>query len=167
MARQSLLPTLFDRDRDPFTSLRKQMDEIFDSWIGGPTTLPALGGNGEQFFAPQIDVSETDKEFKVCVDLPGIAEKDVDVKLVGNQLTIRGEKKAEHEEKEGSETEKGRYYHRIERSYGMFQRSMTVPFDVGSEKVDATFKSGVLTVTIQKPAAVQKSARKIEVKSAA
>ena len=167
MARQSLLPTLFDRDRDPFTSLRKEMNDIFESWMVGSTAVPALASNGEKFFAPQLDVSETDKEFKVSVDLPGIAEKDVDVKLVGNQLTIRGEKKAEHEEKEGSEKEKGRYYHRIERSYGMFQRTLTVPFDVGTEKVDATFKNGVLTVTIQKPATMQQAARKIEVRTAA
>ena len=165
MARQSLLPSLFDRDRDPFTSLRKQMDEIFDAWMGGTPAVVGTSGNGGRSFAPQLDVSETDKEFKITADLPGLTEKDVEVKLAGNQLTLRGEKKSEHEEKEGEEG-KARYYHRVERTYGSFQRTLTVPFDVEADKVEATFKNGVLTVTMQKPTVAQQATRKIEVKSA-
>jgi HSP20 family protein len=163
MQRPPTLPSLFDRDRDPFTALRKQFDDIFDAWTGGSgAQLPASAATT---FAPRVDVSETDKEVKVCADLPGLEEKDVEVKLAGNQLTIRGEKKAEHEEKEGDEKE-GRFFHRIERSYGAFQRSIAVPFDVDPDKVEATFKNGVLTVTVAKPDAAQKAARKIEVKKA-
>jgi HSP20 family protein len=162
MQRPSMLPSLFDRDRDPFTALRKQFDEIFDAWTGGSSPQLAAGMTA---FAPKIDVSETDKEIKICADLPGMEEKDVEVKLAGNQLTIRGEKKAEHEEKEGGQKE-GRFFHRVERSYGAFQRSVAVPFDVDPEKVEATFKNGVLTVTVSKPDAAQQAARKIEVKRA-
>lgn len=163
MARQSTLPTLFGGDRDPFTMLRKRFDDIFDDWMTGPAALPAAFTSG-QGFAPSIDVSETDNELKICADLPGLEDKDVEVKLAGNQLTIRGEKKAEHEEKNGGE--KGRYFHRVERSYGSFQRSISLPFDVDPEKVDASFKNGVLTVTLPKPAEVQQAERKIEIKKA-
>lgn len=174
MARHNL-PSLFDRDRlpsllgrdgDPFTALRRQMDDIFDQLMGGSALAPMAAGNGGMAFAPRIDVSETDKELKICADLPGLEDKDVEVKLAGNQLTIRGEKKAEHEEKDGGE-DKGRQFHRIERSYGMFQRTIVVPFDVDAEKVEASFRNGVLTVTLPKPEQMQQQARKIEVKKAA
>lgn len=164
MARQNL-PSLFGRDGDPFTALRKQMDDLFESFLVPSALAPPTTGNGMPF-APRVDVSETDRELKVCADLPGLEDKDVEVKLTGNQLTIRGEKRAEHEEKEGEEG-KDRYFHRIERSYGSFQRSIMVPFDVDAEKVEASFKNGVLTVTLPKPAQLQQQAKKIEVKSAA
>lgn len=160
---RSTLPSLFGNDRDPFTALRKQFDDVFDNWTSG-AGLPAVF-NQPGGFAPRIDVSETDREVKVCAELPGLEEKDVEVKLTGNQLTIRGEKKSEHEEKEGGEKE-GRYFHRVERSYGSFQRNVMLPFDVDAEKVEATFKNGVLTVMLPKPTEAQQAAKKIEVKKA-
>jgi len=172
MARHSL-PSLFDRDRmpsllgrdgDPFTALRRQMDEVFDAFTGGTSLAPILG-KADTTFAPKIDISETDKELKVCADLPGLEEKDVEVKLAGNQLVIRGEKKSEHEDKDDDQG-KERTFHRVERSYGMFQRAILLPFDVDAEKVEASFKNGVLTVTLPKPEQVQQQARRIEVKKA-
>ena len=164
MALDNWLPTLWsDRGdrRDPFQALRKQMDEVFDDWAGLPHAVGSLG-NGH--FQPSIDVSETEKIITIKADLPGVEQKDIDVTLVGDQLTIKGEKKTESEQKAD---DKGCTFHRIERSYGAFQRTMTLPFDVDPTKVDAKFRDGVLTVILPKPPEVQKQSRRIEVKSAA
>jgi len=165
MAAESWLPTLWgegkDR-RDPFRGLRKQMDELFEDWAMGP---PRFGLSAiKESFSPSIDVSESDKEITITAELPGVEQKDLGITLTGNLLTIKGEKKTESEEKK---EEKGRTYHRIERSYGSFQRSMTVPFEADPAKVDAKFRDGVLTVTLPKPPEVQKQTRKIEVKKGA
>lgn len=165
MPSENWLPSLWsdkgDRN-DPFRALRKQMDDVFNSWAVG---FPQAGGfSGKQGFQPSIDVSETDKDITIVAELPGIEQKDIDVALVGNQLTIKGEKRSESTEKKD---EKGRVYHRVERSYGAFQRSMTVPFELDPAKVDAKFKDGVLTVVLPKPPEVQKQAKKIEIKKSA
>jgi HSP20 family protein len=127
------------RELDPFRGFRTQLDTLFEDWFGR-----SMGGT----LAPRIDVSETGKEMTLTVELPGVDEKDIDVSLSGKQLTIKGEKKSEQEEKKDEE---GRVFHRVERSYGAFQRTMTLPFDVEPEKVSAQFKDGVLTVTLPKP----------------
>jgi HSP20 family protein len=155
------LPTPWSgRELDPFfRGFRTQLDSLFEDWFGR-----SMGGT----MAPRVDVSETAKEVTLKFELPGVEEKDIDVSLSGNQLTIKGEKKSEHEEKpEGAkEGEDGRVFHRVERSFGAFQRTMTVPFDVEPDKVSADFKDGVLTVTLPKPegAGEQPQARRIEVK---
>ena len=94
----------------------------------------------------------------VTAELPGVTDKDVEVSLAGDILTIRGEKKAEHEQKNGDS-----YY--AERRFGSFSRSLRLPFEVRDEKVDARFKDGVLTIHLPKPADLQNSVRKIEVKA--
>lgn len=160
------MPSLLGRDGDPFAALRQQMDEVFDAFMGASALAPLAGGNGAMAFAPRIDVSETDKELRITVDLPGLEEKDVEVKLAGDQLTIRGEKRAEHQETGGGKGTE-RHYHRIERSYGAFQRTIVLPFDAEADKVEAAFKNGVLTVTLPKPAQMQQQAKKIEVRKAA
>jgi HSP20 family protein len=104
---------------------------------------------------PRLDVSETEREIKVTAELPGMDEKDVNVTLEGDVLTLKGEKKAEAEEK-------GKNFHRVERTYGSFQRVITLPAEVDATKVTAGFKKGVLTVTLAKSPAAQ--TRKIEVK---
>lgn len=163
MAMDSWYPTLWSDKggRDPFQALRRQMDEVFNDWAGGPPRIQNVLNGG---FQPSIDVKETDGEITIKADLPGVEQKDIDVELIGNQLTIKGEKKTETEKKG---EEKNCTYHRIERSYGSFQRTMTVPFDLDPAKVDAKFKDGVLTVTLPKPPEVQKQTRRIEVKAAA
>jgi HSP20 family protein len=146
------------RELDPFRGFRTQLDSLFEDWFGRNT-----GGT----LAPRINVSETGKDMTVTVELPGVEEKDIEVSLSGNQLTIKGEKKSEEEEKK--KDEKGRVFHRVERSYGAFQRTMTVPFDVEPDKVSAQFKDGVLTVSLPKPesATDEPQARRIEVKRTA
>jgi len=142
------------RELDPFRAFRTQMDSLFEDWFGR-----SMGG----MLAPRVDVSDTDKETTLTVELPGVSEKDIDVSLVGDQLTIKGEKKSEFEDKKDEE---GRIYHRVERSYGAFQRTMTIPYKVDPDQVAAEFKDGVLKITLPKPADAQKRVepRKIEVK---
>jgi HSP20 family protein len=144
------------REVDLFRGFRNQIDTLFEDWFGR-----SMGGT----LAPRVDVSETGKELTLKVELPGVEEKDIDVSLSGNQLTIKGEKRSEEEKKDGDE---GRVFHRVERSFGAFQRTMTVPFDVEPDKVSAEFRNGVLTVTLPKPegAAGEPQSRRIEVKRA-
>jgi len=107
---------------------------------------------------PSTDVTETDKEIEITAELPGLEEKDVQVNFADGVLTIRGEKKAEKEEKDKN-------YRLVERSYGSFERSIALPEGVKPEDVKATIAKGVLTVKVPKPAPAQ--SKKIEVKSAA
>lgn len=161
MKSESWLPSLWGErkgDVDPFRALRTQMDDLFSDWSSGFERLTGPGG----MLALRVDVSETPSEVTVKADLPGVEQKDIDVTASGNQLTIKAEKKSEAEEKKD---EKGRVYHRVERSYGRFQRTMSLPFDIDSGKVTAAFKDGVLTVTVAKPPEVQKQTKKIDVKA--
>jgi len=112
--------------------------------------------------APRVDVAEDEKAVTLTAELPGVDEKDIDVSLVDDQLTIRGEKRSEHDEKK---EEDGRTLHRVERSYGAFQRTLALPHKVDPEHISAQFKDGVLKITLPKPpdAIAQKQSRKIEV----
>jgi HSP20 family protein len=123
--------------------VKSEMDRLFDRFAELRwNELPALGD-----WAPSMDVSET-KESLVCkVEVPGMEQKDIQISLQENLLTIKGEKRQEKEEKD-------EHFHRIERSYGAFTRSLRLPVAVDAGKVTATVKSGVLTVTLPKtPAA--------------
>ncbi len=120
-----------------------------------------LGGNPVDGadFSPHLDVVENDKEISIDAELPGLDEKDLNVSLENDVLTITGEKKQETEKTEGN-------YYRIERRYGSFQREVALPPDtVDPEKIDAKFKNGVLTILLTKKAEKEKSAKKISVKS--
>jgi HSP20 family protein len=107
---------------------------------------------------PAIDFSEDDKAYHIAAELPGMTEKDIDVSLSGDTLTIRGEKRDEREEKTKN-------YHLSERRYGSFQRSFTVPAGVDRDNIDASFSAGVLKLTLPKTADAVKQQRKIEVKA--
>lgn len=106
-----------------------------------------------------MDVTETDKAYEIAAELPGMSDKNVEVKLADGVLTIKGEKQEEKEEKK-----KDYYLH--ERSFGSFQRAFQVPDGVDADKIEASFKNGVLTVTLPKSAQAQKTAKKIDVKAA-
>lgn len=161
MAPRSLLPRLWQDDPRPLSALRKDLDDLFQTWATD-FKLPDLGWSGTAEFWPRVNVSETDKELQVTAELPGVEEKDIEVTVSRDTLTIRGEKKSEIDEKKD---DKGRTFRRVERSYGSFERSMTLPFDVDTDKVQATFKNGVLTLTLPKPAEVQTTSRKINITS--
>ncbi len=146
------------RDEEhPLLSLRHEMDRIFDDFFRGFSAMePFADRTGA--FAPRLDVTETDKELKVRAELPGMDEKDVEVTLTPGTLTIRGEKKEEHEEKNGT-------YYRMERSFGSFSRSIPLPREVDQDKVSAAFKKGILTITLPKSGDTEERSRKIPVKT--
>lgn len=159
MTSSSWLPSLFgDRkgQADPFIALRRQMDEVLDGFF------KAAPGQ----FLPSVDVSETDKEIKIVAELPGVERKDIDVTLAGNQLTIRGEKRSESEEKKAADDKSGAQFHRVERSFGAFERTLALPFDIDPAAIAADFKNGVLTVSVPKSAEATARSRKIEIGAA-
>jgi HSP20 family protein len=120
---------------------------------------PFLRGEVTWGKVPAVDVADTATSYEITAELPGLDERNVEVKLSDGTLTIRGEKKEEKEEKK-------RDYYLSERHYGSFQRSLSVPDGVDAEKIEATFKNGVLTVTLPKTVEAQKKEKKIEVKTA-
>jgi len=143
-----------------FGSLQREVDRLFDDFTRG------IRSNESSMLLPSIDVSETDKEIEVTVDLPGLERKDVDISLENDVLTIRGEKKIET--KPDDKADKGgkdKTYHVAERSYGVFYRVIQLPPGIDPSKVQATMSKGVLKITIPKPERSQ--AKKIEVKEAA
>ena len=107
-------------------------------------------------WVPSVDVSETADKIVVKAEIPGIDSKDIDISLSGDVLTIKGEKKSEREEKEEN-------YHLVERSYGSFTRSLRLPVGVEADKIEASYKQGVLTVTCPKKEEVK--AKPIEIKA--
>jgi HSP20 family protein len=145
----------------PFESLRREIDHLFEDFGGGDFWRTPFRQVERTFGVamPAVDVTETDGAFEVTAELPGIEEKNIEVKLANNSLTIKGEKRDEKEE-----TKKD-YYMR-ERSFGSFQRSFTVPKGVDTDKIEASFKKGVLTVTLPKSVEAKKAEKKITVKVA-
>jgi HSP20 family protein len=141
---------------DPFLSLHREMNRLFDDVLRG-TGLPAATGNQGQgrvgnFVNASMNVSETENEIRITAELPGVTEQDIDVSLDDDVLTIRGEKKFER-------TDDKENFHFVERSYGTFQRSLRLPFPVAPEQVQARFENGVLTVTLTKTGRQERSRR--------
>jgi HSP20 family protein len=153
----------------PFESLRREIDRLFDDFEWGSWRSPFRRAlfDVEPFFrgevkwgkVPAVDVADTATSYEITAELPGLDDKDIEVKFSDGTLTIRGEKKEEKEEKKKD-------YYLSERHYGSFQRSFTVPDGVDPDKIEAAFKNGVLTVTLPKTAEAQKKVKKIEVKKA-
>jgi HSP20 family protein len=134
------------------------MSRMFDDFFRG---VPTRFTGAEAPFGgamPRVDVSETDNEYEVTAELPGLEENDINLQLANNVLTIRGEKKSEREEKDKN-------YYLSERSFGSFQRSIPLPTEVEEDQVQASFKSGVLTVRLPKTERAKSQAKRIEVKS--
>ena len=136
-------------------SLQREIDRLFEDFSRG---FPTIAGNGATALMPSMDVTETDKEIEITAELPGLEEKDVQINVADNILTIRGEKKAEKEQKDKN-------YRLVERSYGSFERTLELPEGVNADAIKANISKGLLKVTVPKPAPTQ--AKKIEVKSAA
>lgn len=153
---KSLIPIGRDRSvASPFMSLQHEIDRLFEDFSRG---FPTIAGNGATAPMPSMDVTETDKEIEITAELPGLEEKDVQINIADNILTIRGEKKAEKEQKDKN-------YRLVERSYGSFERTLELPEGVNVDAIKANISKGLLKVTVPKPAPTQ--AKKIEVKSAA
>jgi HSP20 family protein len=142
-------------ERNPFALFRKEMDALFDNFFSGfdlQRFESSLGG-----FNPKVDVVENDKEIKVTAELPGIDEKEIDLSLSRGALTIRGEKQ---KEKEG----RGKDYYRMERSFGAFSRVIPLPAEVDDENVQASFRKGVLSITLPKTVQELRETKKVPVK---
>lgn len=128
---------------DPFREL-EEMSSRLNRLFGQPlSTRPGTDGESIADWAPAIDVQETDAEYLVKADLPEVKKEDVKISVQDGVLAVEGERKQEREEK-------GKTFHRIERSYGKFVRRLTVPTDVDQGKVAAEFKDGVLNVHLPK-----------------
>jgi HSP20 family protein len=148
----------FGRGGDhPFEAFQREMSRMFDDFFRGvPTRF--TGAEAPFGTMPRVDVSETDNEYEVKAELPGLEDKDINLQLANNVLSIRGEKKAEREEKDKN-------YFLSERSFGSFQRSIPFPTEVEEDQVQASFKRGVLTVRLPKTERAKSQAKRIEVKS--
>jgi HSP20 family protein len=152
----------------PFGSLKRQIDRLFDDldmgFWGSPLRRSAFDvtpfGRYETWAGVPIDVAEKDGEYEITCELPGMDEKDIEVKFSNGTLMIRGTKKEMKEE-----TKKD--YFLSERRYGSFERSFVVPEGVDFDKISATFNKGVLTVVLPKTVAAQKQEKKIAIKAAA
>ncbi|MEA2321904.1 MAG: hypothetical protein QOD81_1754 [Solirubrobacteraceae bacterium] len=127
------------------TSLQSEMNRLFNTFFDTPSTGAATGNGGAlRRWVPPMDLVETDEHFVLRADLPGLSEEDVQIELEDNVLTVAGERKAEHEEKREG-------YYRIERAFGQFRRSLTLPDGVDPEGIAARFDKGVLEVRVPKP----------------
>ena len=151
--------------------LRQEIDHLFDDFFRS-FRFPRFGRGTfdiepfrrfESSFGvsvPHVDVTESEDEFEITAELPGMDEQDIDITLSEGVLTLKGEKKEETEKRD-----KKRDYYVMERSYGTFQRSLTLPVDINEAKTKATFKNGVLTVTLPKKVAAKKEERKVPISS--
>lgn len=142
-------------EENPFTVFQREMNDLFDNFFGGFDLRPFESVTGA--FSPRVDVSEGEKEVTLTAELPGMEEKDIDVSINGDSLTIKGEKKDERENKE-------RDHYLFERSYGSFSRTIPLSVDVDKDKVEASFRKGVLTVTLPKTAKAAQEKKKISVR---
>jgi HSP20 family protein len=156
---RSLIPWRWKENQvtpdNTLTEFRREVDDLFSQFFGSSGWLPVANfGRG---FTPVLDVSETDEDVLIKAELPGVDPKEIEVNLSGTTLTVKGEKKEEREEK----TEN---MHRIERSYGGFSRSISLPCEVKEDKIEANFKNGVLNLKLPKAETSKKKTIKIDVK---
>ena len=131
-------------------TLNERMQRYFDDF-------PTFGFDFNNSFSPRIDISDDEKHVIVEAELPGVRKDDLKITLNDNILTIKGEKKLEKEKKEKN-------YYRSERCYGTFQRSFTLPVDVDSNKIDAKYNEGTLTLTMEKLKPAPVKVKEIEIK---
>ena len=151
--RRSRVPVTRIENANPIVAFHQEMNRLFDDFwsdFNGESV-----GWSASFDFPRVELSETDKEFKVEAELPGIDEDDVELLVSDDVLTIRGEKKSEREDK-------GRRV--SERFYGRFERHIPLPIDAEQDKVSASFKKGVLTVTLPKSAQASDKVKRIQIK---
>ncbi len=140
---------------DPFReliSLRDDMDRLFNTFFGRHLTEESEG-----VWLPVLDIEEDNENFMVKAELPGLKKEDVKISVRGNLLTIAGERKQEEEVK-------GKTYHRVERQYGKFSRTISLPSEVDVNKIKAVYKDGVLHITLPKPETFKSKEVEVEVK---
>jgi HSP20 family protein len=150
-------------EEHPVYSLQREMNRMFDDFFRafdmpllGTLDWPQLSALEAGTISPKVDVHETDKELKIDVEVPGMTEKDIEVSLCRDGIVISGEKKQESEE-----NTKGWY--RMERTYGSFRRSIPLPYEIDQDKVEATYKNGVLHIKLPKVRAAESAVKKIAI----
>lgn len=160
MAGEEYLPRRWSKLKDTsLQGLQRQMNSFFDNFFEG---FEPFSGIQEKFvgFTPKLNLTEDEKELRVTVELPGLEEKDVEISLTRDVLTIRGEKKIEHEEKEKNS-------HYVERTYGSFERKIPVNLAlIDQDNVDASLKNGILIVKMPKSKQAQSEVKKVSVRAA-
>ncbi|WP_151119902.1 Hsp20/alpha crystallin family protein [Hypericibacter adhaerens] len=153
----SRAPVLFrDEPTSPFLSLHREVNRLFDETFRS-FDVPSLFGPslfGRLPAWPNLELAETDKELRVTAELPGLDEKDVELLLADGVLTIRGEKRAELDDRERQFSE---------RFYGRFERQIPLGIEIEADKVEASFKNGLLTVTLPKSMAAETRAKRIAI----
>ncbi|HBB40146.1 MAG: hypothetical protein COW73_11870 [Nitrospirae bacterium CG18_big_fil_WC_8_21_14_2_50_70_55] len=153
------LPVRHD-EVSPILALHDEMDRLFDdvyrTFAGGPLDRFAPATQG---YMPHMDVSEDDKSVVVTAELPGMEASEIDIALTGDLLTLKGEKREEHETK-------AKDYVRTERTFGAFRRTLELPCEVEEKGATATFKKGVLTITLPKNEQARGAKHRIEVQAA-
>jgi len=147
------------RQEESLLDLRGQIDRLFDEFLEQPFGLSRYfeGAAFKGEFAPKLDVSETDKEITLSAELPGMEPADIQISLDRNTLTISGKKQEQKEEQ-------GERFYRVERSYGSFHRSIPLPGEVDEDKIEASYKRGVLTVEMPKTKQAQEKKKRISIK---
>jgi HSP20 family protein len=142
----------------PFGAIRREIDRMFDDlWRFPYSQSPNIASSLPSLTAPAVDVVEKPTEFQIVAELPGLEEKNIEVKCADGVLTVKGEKRDEKEEQDKD-------YFLSERRFGSFQRSFRLPQSVDADKIEAVFKNGLLTLTLPKKAEAQKNEKKIAVK---
>jgi len=151
------------RMENPILQMQRDMDRIFDNFFSGFGLAPSRQGGlfagplTSGFLKPTLDIGADDKEYTISIEVPGVDRQDVKIEIANGTLIIKGEKKQEKEEKEKN-------FYRMERSYGSFQRMLSLPADADQEQIKATFKNGVLTVTMPRKALPQPEGKRIEIR---
>lgn len=144
---------------DPFreiSSLQREMDRLFGHYFGRMRGVEEEG-LAAAAWSPAVDIYETDEKLVLKAELPGLKKEDIDIQVRDNTLTLKGEKKFEKEVKEEN-------YHRVERAYGSFQRFFTLPSTIKQEGIEATFKDGILEISLPKAEEAKPKKVKIQVK---
>lgn len=154
-------PVPVQRYDSPVMRLHQEVDRMFDEVFRGfgmPSLFEPsrLTNEFRGILKPKVDIAETNEQYIISVEVPGVDEKDIHVSLQGDTLTISGEKKQEQEHKDVN-------VHSIERSYGSFQRVLNMPSDAEADQVKARFKNGVLTLTVPKNPAKRSEGRLIDI----
>lgn len=131
----------------PILQLHREIDRLFDDAFRGfgfpALAMPRWSSEWPDMLKPALDIQETDKQYKISLEVPGVEEKDIQITLDNDVLMVRGEKRQEQEKNEGG-------FHRVERSYGSFQRVLNLPDNADQESIKAAFKNGVLTISMDK-----------------
>jgi len=143
---------------NPLESLHQDINRVFENFFTGEWPLEGISGQDKMMLLPEFDVTENDKIIELTAELAGVEEKDLDVSVDGKVLTVKGEKKEEVKEDKKD-------YHLSERRYGSFKRSFTLPDGLDLDKVEASFKNGVLKISLPKSPEAKTDRKKIKVTS--